>query len=66
MREHFPGCIHAADDDIPLPEEGNPQLIDPIPWINKELVLRALSLFGDHKSAGSDDLKPVLLIKQGI
>ena len=64
MKEHFPGCIYAADNHINLPTTPGidlPQLLDPISWIDHERVIRALSLFGDHKGAGPDGLKPIVL-----
>ena len=65
MEEHFPGCEKVTDPNDPgvslEADIDQPQLIDYLPWINESLVMRALSMFEDHKSPGPDGLKPIVL-----
>ena len=57
MNEHFPG-------NSPLPAQGKrsrPQIIPPLPWINVDLIKQAFHSFKHDKSAGPDNIKPIVL-----
>ena len=59
LTEHFPKCASSSSDNT-IPSEERiyvPQL----PWINLERVKAGIDLFGLHKAAGQEDIKPIVM-----
>lgn len=60
LDSHFPGAelVKAAHS----PNHSHRPLLD-TPWINRERFKVAVNLFGSHKAAGKDGLKPIVFQK---
>ena len=57
LDEHFPGNTTNPNQ---RPHQ-SPQLLTPIPWITDTLIRQAFSSFQKFKTAGPDELKPIVL-----
>ena len=59
LMEHFPQCLtNTVDTSVPNTHRTK---VKPLPWINLERVKSGIDLFGPHKAAGPDDIKPIVL-----
>ena len=59
LEEHFPRCnTEEKDETIPSRQKVK---VTPFPWLNIERLKTAIKLFGPHKGAGPDGIKPIVL-----
>ena len=61
IKEHFPGSYLVDELGEDREFEDPPRPLESCPWITNYRIRQAIKQFGPDKSAGPDDLKPIVL-----